>query len=230
MKTLMLLAASALALGACSPKSAVQRASLDCPASEGKLSRVSKSADGKACVYRGDDDTDVSLSLLAVNGDVGLALKGVEDGLLPAPNEAEQVAVTASKDAGIHIDSDDNGGDDKVDIDIPGVRIVADNDKAAIKIGGMMVDAGGDGAVVRSQEDVRLKGEAMSRERRGIRASYLRAGKNLPGDWRYVGYEAAGPKSGPLAVATVHSKSGHDNGMTGLNGDVKKLVRLNGGV
>jgi hypothetical protein len=229
MKTLMLLAASALALGACAPKSTVQRASLDCPANEGKLSRVSKAADGKSCVYRGDNETDVNLSLVAVNGDVGSALKGVEDSLLPAPNEAEQVAVTASKDAGIHVDSDGDS-DDKVDIDIPGVRIVADNDKAAIKIGGMMVDAGGDGAVVRSQEDVRLKGEALSRERRGIKASYLRAGKNLPGDWRYVGYEAAGPRTGPLAIATVHSKSGHDNGVPGLNDDVKRLVRRNSGV
>ncbi len=47
---------------------------------------------------------------------------------------------------------------------------------------------------------------------------------NAPGPqgWRTVGYEALGPRKGPLVIATVQSRSGeHDQ----LFGDVKTLVR-----
>jgi hypothetical protein len=79
------------------------------------------------------------------------------------------------------------------------------------------------------RRDVRLRGEALSRDRRGLRATFIYTGKDLPDGYRFVGYEAGGPKAGPITVAVVKSKiDGEDNG--DIYPDVKKLVRRNGGV
>jgi hypothetical protein len=63
--------------------------------------------------------------------------------------------------------------------------------------------------------------------KRGFRATYILARDNLKDGYKAVGYEAGGPKTGPLTVALVKSKSGdhHD-----IFSDVKRLVRRNGGV
>ena len=61
------------------------------------------------------------------------------------------------------------------------------------------------------RRDVRLRGEALSRDRRGLRATFIYTGDDLPNGYRFVGYEAGGPKVGPITVAVVKSKSeGHD--------------------
>ncbi|MFN9711764.1 MAG: hypothetical protein ACK547_02120, partial [Alphaproteobacteria bacterium] len=65
--------------------------------------------------------------------------------------------------------------------------------------------------------------------KRGIRATYIYTGKDLPTGYRFVGYEACGPKSGPITVAIVKSKLDSDAGEE-MYPDVKKLVRKNGGV
>jgi hypothetical protein len=120
---------------------------------------------------------------------------------------------------------------DTARVNLPGIRITAKDDDANIRIGGLSVNASHDEAVVRIQRDVRLKGEALVREKRGLRATYIRTGKALPGGYRYVGYEAAGPKTGPLAVATVRSKVETTGGdVDHIYPDVKRLVRRNGGV
>ena len=65
------------------------------------------------------------------------------------------------------------------------------------------------------------------RERRGFRATYILAKDNLKDGWKAVGYEAAGPKSGPITVAVFKAHHGdhHD-----VSEDVKRLVRKNAGV
>jgi len=45
--------------------------------------------------------------------------------------------------------------------------------------------------------------------------------------YRFVGYEAGGPKAGPLTVAVVRSRKADADR---ISGDVVRLVRLNGGV
>ena len=82
---------------------------------------------------------------------------------------------------------------------------------------------------MRVRRDVRLRGEALNPNRRGVRATFIYTGVDLPAGYRFVGYEAGGPKRGPITVAIVKSKSeGPDGG--DLYPDVKKLVRKNGGV
>jgi len=147
-----------------------------------------------------------------------------------AAKEASDDAASASKDGG---DWDDEskgkgGRGEHAHVDLPGIHIDADDDgKANVNVGMIHVNAGENGAVVRMARDVRLRGEAFSREKRGFRASYIVAKDNLKDGWKAVGYEAAGPKAGPITVAVVKSKSGehHD-----VFSDVKRLVRRNAGV
>lgn len=130
--------------------------------------------------------------------------------------------------AGGAITASSNGpSGDHANINLPGIHISADDDKANVSVGGVHVDAGEDGATVRMSRDVRLRGEALSRERRGFRATYILAKDNLKDGWKAVGYEAAGPKAGPITVAVFKARHGdhHD-----VSEDVKRLVRRNGGV
>lgn len=249
MKSLLLLAASALALSACTPSAKPpQRAKLDCPETQGDLARASVAADGKSCVYR-DGGTDIELRLVALTGTVDQTLEGVERSLLTDPDasktastaldtaaravaaEAAAAAKTAADDArweGSESRAGSNDGDE-VSIDLPGVQIEANDDSAQVSIAGMHINATDGEAVIRRRDTVRLKGESLSREKRGVRASFIRTGKDLPGGWRYVGYEAAGPRTGPITVAVIRSRSEHGK-ISGLEGDLTRLVRRNGGV
>jgi hypothetical protein len=129
--------------------------------------------------------------------------------------------------AGGAISADSGAHGDHANINLPGIHISADDDKANVSVGGVHVDAGEDGATVRMSRDVRLRGEALSRERRGFRATYILAKDNLKDGWKAVGYEAAGPKTGPITVAVFKAHHGdhHD-----VSEDVKRLVRKNAGV
>ncbi|HEY2661002.1 MAG TPA: hypothetical protein VGI79_14875 [Caulobacteraceae bacterium] len=72
------LAAIAMGTSACHPvrqalhidqgRTMTVAAALNCPDEQGRLTRVSASSDGHACVYRGEQGDDVTLSLVALNG------------------------------------------------------------------------------------------------------------------------------------------------------------------
>jgi hypothetical protein len=282
MKPLLLLAASALALGvsACGPHVPPARAALDCPVRAGDLSRTSASPDGKACTYVTSDGAEVTLQLVALQGGVDQTLTNIETNLLAervTPERAKEVAKSdksgadaadkAAKEAeadakgGIEMHADANGkvsvdgdftvngrktdsvnvdlrdgktvvaesGDGTTHVNLPGIHITANDkdDTANVQVGPIHIDAGGDGATIRMRQDVRLRGEPLNPERRGFRAMFLYKGDDLPGGLKYVGYEAGGPKRGPITVAVVKSKEHADDD---IYSDVKRLVRKNGGV
>jgi hypothetical protein len=115
-------------------------------------------------------------------------------------------------------------------IDLPGIHISADQGnggRANVNVGSIHVNAGENGAVIQVEKDVRLRGEALSPEKRGFRATYILATDNLRDGYRAVGYEAGGPKAGPITVAVVKSRSGQRDHVLS---DVKRLVRRNGGI
>jgi hypothetical protein len=283
MKTLYLLAASALALtaAACGPKVPAARAALECPARQGDLTRTSTAPDGRTCTYASPAGAEVTLQLVSLQGSVDNTLANIETHLLAgrvktdetaaaaddgsaqaaaevkpadakaAATAAEQAAREASADAkgaSVTIKADDK--DESVDIrtkdgkvvvaegdggvtrvDLPGIHIVADDneDSAKVQVGPIRIDAGGDTATIRIRRDVRLRGEALNPERRGLRATFIYTGEDLGDGYRFVGYEAGGPKRGPITVAVVKSKTEeHDDG--DLHRDIKRLVRRNGGV
>lgn len=261
MKTTLLIAASALTLAGCQGASHAV-AKLDCPVTEGDLTRVSVEQDGKSCAYRSADGAEVSLELVPIVGDAQATLAKVETLLRSTPGpmspdaqaaqadvsariagaaaakanvnaiaaEVARVQSEAAADAGISLEGDsDHEGDEAAEVNLPGVHIVADGDKANVRIGPLKVDADGDDTMVNIYRDVRMRGEALSREKRGLRATFIYTGKDLPAGYRYVGYEAGGPKSGPLTIAKIRSKIDTESGDR-INHDVRELVRRNGGV
>lgn len=267
MKTTMLVAASALALSACSGAATNATAKLDCPTAEGDLTRVSVANNGKSCIYKSSDGAEVTLELVALTGDAQATLGKIEQQLMAeipketsgGPAEAASAAVSSSASAdaarveaearadagGLAHDARNEGGgeerpvterqdrdrgNDTAQVDLPGLHITASeaDDSAQVRVGPVHIDANGDDTTIRMFRDVRMRGQALSREKRGIRATFIYTGKNLPAGVRYVGYEAGGPKTGPLTVARVRTtgpESGDD-----IKHDVEELVRRNGGV
>jgi hypothetical protein len=256
--------AAAATLAACVPHGPpMARTALDCPASEGDLSRGTVAADGKSCLYTSRDGDQVSLRLIPVSGAYQAALLPIEQELnaevqtpkekadqeVKAADEEAQAAKTAKADAKSAAEAAKQAANDALGaardaetaakdasdvdavtrIDLPGIHISADEGggKANVNVGSIHVDAGENGAVIRMDRPTRLRGEALSPEKRGFRATYILANENLRDGWRAVGYEAAGPKVGPITVAVMKSRNGeHDH----ILDDVKRLVRRNAGI
>lgn len=265
LKALYLIAVSSLALGAaaCQPP-AKTLTRLDCPATQGNLTRVGAAADGRSCAYVSENGAEVSLRVVEVKGGLQATLANLEQELRSfappkrpaaaasaepdpakatvgaASPDAEAAAAKASAEAradaggrfSVEISKDEDAGSDGgvVRVDIPGIHIEADeaNEQASVRIGGMEIDADERSSTFRQVRDVRLRGESLSRQRRGVRARLVLAGEQVEPTYSYVEYEAGGRKTGPLAVALVRSKAGDPMGHD--HGDVERLVRRNGGV
>jgi hypothetical protein len=128
---------------------------------------------------------------------------------------------------GKHVEVNGEGGD-QAHIDLPGIHIDANDNNARVDVAGVHVDASDGQATFRIYQEVRLAGHGLSRDRDGVHAVFLARRDDLPGGFRTVGYEAGGPKTGPLTVAVVRSRSDVDiHGH--LEHDLRRLVRLNGG-
>lgn len=237
-------------------ESAAVSGRLDCPETSGELTRLSAAQDGQSCRYRTRDGAEVDLRLVPVEGGPRETLARLErelsglapplsDGGTPASAQTQdlQEAAALATSTIAQAEADAAGGDtvdvrmpgakvnandESVSIALPGLKIDAAEDKAQVKIGPINIDASDDGATVRIYREVRMRGEALSRERRGIRATYILAGGRQPGGATYVGLEAGGPKTGPLVVAIV--ASANDEKDAEILDDIQKLVRRNGGV
>lgn len=195
---------------------ATRRTALDCPPTQGDLKRTSVSADGRTCAYADTDGDEVSLRLIPVATSPQAALAPIEQelqALVPPPPPIPPLA------------EDDDG--DRADISLPGVNIQADGDRADVKVGSLHVDANSGGAVIREAHETRLQGEQLSPKRRGYRAAYIVARSDLPGGLTSLGYEAGGPKTGPLTVAILKMKSRNSEV---IHRDVRRLVRRNAGI
>ena len=128
---------------------------------------------------------------------------------------------------GKHVEVNGEGGD-QAHIDLPGIHIDANDNNARVDVAGVHVDASDGQATFRIYQEVRLAGHGLSRDRDGVHAVFLARRDDLPGGFRTVGYEAGGPKTGPLTVAVVRSRSDVDiHGH--LDNDLRRLVRLNSG-
>ena len=188
-----------------------------------KGEKVQSEADGKAA--ENGAKHGFSLNGEFHNDDVAKAAK-------QAAEDAKGSGVKVeTKDGKTVITTEGEDKDGNVRVSLPGIHVVANekNDSAQVTVGPIHIDAGGDGATVHMRRDVRLRGEALNPERRGVRATFIYTGADLPAGYRFVGYEAGGPTRGPITVAIVKSRSeGPDGG--DLYPDVKKLVRKNGGV
>ena len=134
------------------------------------------------------------------------------------------------KGHGIVVHDGGGSGKDNAHIRLPGLHIDADEStgNARVDIAGVHIDANDEDATVHVTRDVRLRGQGFSRERNGLRATFIAKRENLPDGYRFVGYQAAGPKTGPLTIAIVKSRDEIDDGNR-LYRDIRRLVRRNGG-
>jgi hypothetical protein len=220
---------------------------LDCPERQGELKRVSAAADGQSCLYAGQN-AEVTLSLVALNGgDAEAALAPIEADLkalmpamkapsTPTPPDGKPRGESAKISLpGIKIDAHDKGAD----IKIGGLTINANDGSAEVKVAKNVTERGGNSNVsVKSSNDEEGDTEihatddgAQIRQRKGgdgVRATLILASDKAASGYRVVGYEARGPKGGPLAVAVVKAK-GRDGSDHDIFEDMKTLVRHNVG-
>ena len=105
MKTIMLVAASGLAVSlvGCGGKPAAMRTTLDCPKTQGELTRTGIAADGKACTYVTAAGAEVTLQLISAPQGPDAALSVIETTLLanrqaPKPSSDEKAAKGADKE------------------------------------------------------------------------------------------------------------------------------------
>lgn len=231
------------------PVRAIER--LDCPERQGGLTRVSAAADGQSCTYTSSEGT-VDLRLIRLNGgDAEAALAPIEaelKGLMPTPPAPP--APAESKDG--------KGGKNKTSIHLPGINIDAHRDSADIRIGHLTINSDGGAAEVKVNKNVNIKSDgaqasvnvaasddhegdvtikandngAEIRAQKGggdaVRSTLILANDKAPKGYRLAGYEARGPKGGPLAVAVVKAKNRNTDDHD-LFKDMKALVRHNVG-
>lgn len=239
----------ALAVTACNPPhpraEAPLRAisTLDCPESTGDLNRKSMAADGKSCVYAGDDGAQVTLTLVALNGQDSRTVLGPIEAQLQTEVPAIASGAALFSAGSPRGDGVAKHGDDKVDIDLPGLHIHTNGDHHAdVDATGVHVQAhdgagrGGDRATVRvggEGEGVNINASDGGAQIRidergsGVRARYMLASDTAgPHGYKVVGYDARGPKGGPLVVATLMTKSDDHDAM---RHDIRKLLERNVG-
>jgi len=236
-------AAAALALTGCHPPhphaAAPLRAvsSLDCPDTQGDLTRKSAAADGKTCVYATESGDQVTLRIVSFSGgDAHAALAPIEDQLkTEIPAAATTPAGTASSPGapdrdrvdinlpGIHIHAN---GDGHTDVDTAGVHVAAHDhggsgDNAVVQVNGL----GDKGVTINASE-----GGAqihVDEGGSGVRAHYILASDTAgPHGYRMAGYEARGPAGGPIVVAEILAKSDDQDD---LHHDIHALIRRNVG-
>ena len=205
-------------------------AALNCPESEGDLTRTAQAGDGKSCDYSGPGDETVHLSLVALDGrapiDVVAPMKSELDGLVHVEAGGGPISVEATK-----------GGEDgdHAKVDMPFLHVDANGDKAKVKLFGFNIDADGDRATVHGGPGMKHTvvhagpgGAQVIAENVGkTNASlvYILAGdKAGPAGYRAAGYVARGPVAGPLVIGEFKSRAErHDDS----HDDVSRLVDLN---
>jgi len=225
-------AGAALALTACHPPFMHRHnaykvvSTLDCPQTQGDLTRKSAAADGKSCDYVGTDGEAVTLQLVSFDG------KSLDDALTPLETSLRAEVPAADKAA--------EKGEGRVDIDLPGVHIHAagkdgDKDNSEVTIG-RDVSIGAGNTVIGNDHaggGVNIEAHDNGAEIRlndshgGTRRDFILASDSPgPRGYKVAGYEARGPQGGPIVVASMLAKSDdHDR----LSHDVRALVRLNVG-
>lgn len=168
--------------------------------------------------------------------------------------EADADAAKADADSahvsgpGVNIDAQG----DRARVSLPGIHIDADGDKANVRIGGFTIRANDSGNTntnansnTNTNADVNVNVHTTVEEEQSITVNDGRAEirTRSPGEatrqtylltddvasdagWRLVGYEARGPRGGPIVVATVRARERHSDGVFD---DAKALVAVNVG-
>ncbi|MFN3859130.1 MAG: hypothetical protein ACK4RV_15420 [Caulobacter sp.] len=152
---------------------------------------------------------------------------------------------------GLTVKTETTADGEKASVRMPGVSVDADGEDAVVKIGGMTIEARdsksevrvtrerwsekeGDDIVIDSGDgDVSVDSGFnlnFSSKKRGYRSTFLKSTTNADSPYAAVGYEARGPKDGPLAVAIVKVKGEKKKGRGAeILRDAGALVKRNVG-
>lgn len=223
MRSIRLVAMSAaLALCGCAPQSATVRTALECPATSGDLVLTSAQADGRACKYRGPQDSEVVLRLVAVPDTVPAALASIEDEVWAGRRAAAVNWVKVAPNGAIGVAVE---GEPPVILAKPPYPLVR-TDRNDVLVGPLRVEGDPAFAVTQYERPMPLRGTRLGAPAQGMVRGLVHKGDRLPGGYRTFAYEAAGPTAGPMAVAFLRSRAS----LNELPADVRDLVRKNGGV
>ncbi|WP_029914859.1 hypothetical protein [Caulobacter sp. UNC358MFTsu5.1] len=191
---------------------------------------------------------DAEAALAPIEADLKTLMPAVKAPPPPPPGGKARGDSAKISLPGIKIDAHDKGAD----IKIGGLTINANDDTAEVKVAKNVTIRDGDStkrvtertsggnsnvSVQSTNEDEgdteihATNDGAQIRQRRGgdgVRATLILASDKAVSGYRVVGYEARGPKGGPLAVAVVKAK-GRDGSDHDIFEDMKTLVRHNVG-
>ena len=247
------LGAAAMLVSACVPPGVGSHAHaklkpvarLTCPHDQGKLNLASASQDGRACDYAGPDGAQIHLSLLDTGGQPDVVLTKVETDLRtlvpPAPPKPPAAPSPPSPPAP---PTPPGGKHNDVHIDLPGVSIHAGDENARIRVAGISIDADDRSNTVHMEGghmpfhhgqftiDANDNGAIIRTRRVGPDVNetlILAADQPGPEGWRAVGYQARGPRAGPLVVAVVKMKADDHDRHDEMFDDVQSLVKKSAG-
>lgn len=237
---------SALALSACTPTVNYNGftsasaggpplrsvAALDCPETQGALSRTARAPDGRSCDYEGRDGETVRLMIVTLDG------RSAADAL--APTKAELSAlVPPPRHSAPSVDVDEAG--DRADVDLPFFHVHAVGDRADVRIFGVSIHSegqdadvtthrGGSHTIVHASRD---GAEVMAEDVSHANASMvyvLASDRRTPSGYHAVGYVAKGPADGPLVVGEFRAtrrSHGHSDYTDRGDGDIGRLIDRN---
>jgi hypothetical protein len=206
------------------------RAALDCPISQGALTRTAQADDGRSCDYAGPDQETVRLSLVGLDGRSPVEVLAQTRAELRAlvPVAAEPVPPVARNEPGQH-----------TGIDLPFFHVHAVGDHADVRVFGVKVHADGENAEVHASHGAKHTvvhagpggAEVLAENVGPVNAElvYVLASKRRqPSGYSAVGYVAKGPIAGPLVMGDFHARDrrpGQDGDQAG--DDMGRLIERN---
>lgn len=204
--------------------------SLNCPETQGNLTRTAIAADGLSCTYAGPRGSEVTLRLIrlddALNADAALtALKTEVEAALPdaAARLSEEATAPEPQPA---TDSEAPATEpEEVVIRLPGVSIRASDDSGGRESADIAIGTGRERVNVTSRDEAVLVETRLTGDQ--TRLSYILIDERAAeGALRLSGFEARGPEGGPIVAAIVLSKDRRESGVFDA---AKDLVQLNVG-
>jgi hypothetical protein len=205
------------------------RAPLDCPASQGSLTRVAQGPDGRYCDYRGEDGDWVRLQVMPLEG------RSPAEALAPTRAELHALLPVYEPPGTM---ADDGRPGDRADIDLPFIHIKASGDRADVRLFGIRIRSEGRNADVdvgrgRKRSIVRVGANGVQVTADEIGRSnaslvyVLVANRGSPAGYRAVGYVAKGPVTGPLVVAEFRSPHDRHGVRDGDHIELDRLIDRN---
>ena len=161
----------------------------------------------------------------------------------PAPPVVEKKPTTKEKVSmpGLTVETEEGEDVDKARVRMPGISVDADGDNAKVRIMGVEINADDENNEVRITRErwrtddgdfnINTSGGHANvnsdggfsiggKRKQGYRSTFVKTTEATDAAWTVAGYEAQGPKRGPLVVAVVKSRKPSDG-----DGEAKHLFR-----